>query len=79
MIKVDRIITPVELLFTLGFAGSKKEAKRLIDQGAIKFNNQAISQTDKVLIVGKRFICAHLLDENEQLYQCGSGEKYYLT
>ena len=49
-------------LVSVGFAGSKSEARRLIDQGGVKLDNQVVKEdielefvdTPKLLQVGKR-------------------------
>ncbi|NTV77947.1 MAG: tyrosine--tRNA ligase [Clostridiales bacterium] len=46
-IKVNKAVFQIgELLVTIGFAGSKSIARRLVDQGAVKINNEKISDWD---------------------------------
>jgi len=46
-IKVEKAVFQIgELLVTIGFAGSKSIARRLVDQGAVKINNEKISDWD---------------------------------
>jgi tyrosyl-tRNA synthetase len=46
-IKVNKAVFQIgELLVTVGFAGSKSIARRLVDQGAVKINNEKISDWD---------------------------------
>ena len=41
-IKIDKPIGVIDLLFKLNFAKSKSEAKRLLLQGAVKFEDEKI-------------------------------------
>jgi len=46
-IKVEKAVFQIgELLVVIGFAGSKSIARRLVDQGAVKINNEKISDWD---------------------------------
>jgi len=46
-IKVEKAVFQIgELLVAIGFAGSKSIARRLVDQGAVKLNNEKISDWD---------------------------------
>jgi tyrosyl-tRNA synthetase len=46
-IKVEKAVFQIgELLVAIGFAGSKSIARRLVDQGAVKINNEKISDWD---------------------------------
>jgi len=46
-IKVNKAVFQIgELLVSIGFAGSKSIARRLVDQGAVKINNEKISDWD---------------------------------
>jgi len=46
-IKVNKAVFQIgELLVTIGFAGSKSIARRLVEQGAVKINNEKISDWD---------------------------------
>ncbi len=46
-IRVEKAVFQIgELLVTIGFAGSKSIARRLVEQGAVKLNNEKISDWD---------------------------------
>lgn len=46
----------VDLLVAIGFAASKGEARRLIEQGGIKVNNEVVSDVKMEIIVAKKDI-----------------------
>ena len=57
---LDRPLALVDIIFEAGFASSKSQARRLIQQGAVRFNDQRIADVETVLSsegvlqVGKR-------------------------